>query len=516
MTTVLDHPNRVHEFLLSPSAFPETSSTVELRETHISWVYLTDRYAYKQKKPVSFEFLDFSTLDRRKRFCEQEVMLNRRLAPEVYLDVVPVACDTAGNYGLKQGANIVEWLVRMTRLNETDTLQNLIHNGRLSAEHVTQLCKRLTNFYSAQAPAMVRSTEFLQRLKHHILANRNDLLISLTGADDLIQFATNSQLRCLSLEADYFVQRVADGRVVDGHGDLRPEHVYFLRSKPLVIDCIEFNSEYRTNDVVDELAFLSIECDRLGNSEVGNSLLSTYFRDGGDQPREFLTEFYKSYRACVRAKVASLRATQSAKDARATASQKGRSYIELARQYAEKLGGRVVIMVGGLSGTGKSTLATALQASLAAELLQTDVIRQDLYAEGSENGKYTRAGRKRVYDVMIKRMKDAFSRSPTLILDGTFSTAECRRAVCEEARKLSAPVLQVQCECPPHDAMERITNRLAEGRSKSEASPSVYSAQQHDYEPVTNAEPLQTVDTTKGLSNNKEQVLAGIRELIRI
>ena len=303
MSTMLDHANPVHQFLLSPSSYPEETSEVELKETHISWVYLTDRYVYKQKKPVRFEFLDFSTPEQRKRYCEQEFMLNRRLSPEVYLGVIPVSCDAAGNYHLNQGTNTVEWLVKMKRLDDANTLEHLILNEGLTATHIQHLSRRLTTFYSGQAPAMVRSSEFLRRLNQHAFANRNDLLISLTDAENAIHFATNAQLRCLSMESDYFVQRVADGRVVDGHGDLRPEHIYFHRSKPLIIDCIEFNAEYRTNDVVDELAFLTMECDRLGSKDVGESLLEAYLKEGTDDPKPFLSTFYKCYRACVRAKV---------------------------------------------------------------------------------------------------------------------------------------------------------------------------------------------------------------------
>lgn len=515
MVTLLDHSNRIHEYLLAPSAYPDKPTQIEVKETHISWVYLTDRHAYKQKKPVAFEFLDFSTLDRRKHFCEQEVMLNRRFSPEVYLGVVPVSCDSTGEYRLAPGKDVVEWLVKMRRLDETSTLENLIVSNQLTEQRVEQLSKCLTGFYSTQAPAMAVSDEFLARLRHHVLANCNDLMISLTGAEDSIQFSTNAQLRYLTLESDYFVQRVADGRVVDGHGDLRPDHIYFQWARPLIIDCIEFNSEYRINDVVDELAFLSMECDRLGNHEVGRALLASYLRSGNDDPRPALSTFYKSYRACVRSKVAALRAAQSVGKEKTRPLQRSRGYLELAMRYAVDLGSKLVIMVGGLSGTGKSTLAAALQEPLSANMLQTDVVRKDIFAQDSANGKYTRKGRKRVYDVMIGQMKDALSRSPTLILDGTFSSAEIRNAVCDQATKLGAKVLQIQCECPVKEARRRAVQRLGKSNSDSEATPDLLAAQRKDYEPIANPVPLLAVDTTLGTPSNKEEILARVRDLIR-
>lgn len=506
------HAIQVHEFLLSPSAYPEKPKQVELKETHISWVYLTDRYVYKQKKPVHFEFLNFSTLERRKQLCEQEVELNRRFSPEVYIDVVPVSV-TTGGYQLKRGANVVEWLVRMKKLDESKTLENLIHSDQLTSAHIKSLSTRLTDFYSAQAPAMLRSHDFLQSLRKHILANRNDLLIGLPELEATIHFVTNAQLRCLSLEADYFVQRVADGRVVDGHGDLRPEHVYFRRGQPAIIDCIEFSTEYRTNDVIDELSFLGMECDRLGNHEVGEAIMSDYFAASVDDPKPFLAAFYKCYRACVRAKVAALRATQAKGTEQTMAKQLARDYLELGKNYAKEIGPKLVLMVGGLSGSGKSTLASAIRDSLSAELLQTDVIRKELVAPNSPNGKYTREGRKRVYDRMASRMGSAFERSPTLVLDGTFNIAAARERVAEQAKSLGAILLQVECECPADVAAERIAHRLKEQNDASEATPELLAAQKREREQVLIGEPTLVLDTTMELAELLNEAMTFVQSI---
>ena len=514
MASDVEQSRRVHEFLLSPHAW-QNSSRVELKETHISWVYLTDRFVYKQKKPVKFEFLDFSTLEQRRHYCEQEIELNRRFSPEVYRGLVSVSVNKDGDYRLgatQGGGQVVEWLVKMVRLDETATLDSLVRSNSLSQSQLARLSQWLTEFYSTQAPAMLRSDDFQRTLRHHIQANRRDLLSCLPGSEPRVQFVTHAQLRCMFLESEYFSQRVADGRVVQGHGDLRPEHIYYHRGKPAVIDCIEFSEEYRTNDVVDELAFLSMECDRLGNRNVGRVLLSAYLAAGTDDARPFLTHFYKCYRACVRAKVTALRLAQRSPADGAEPPTTVHEYLDLAHDYAERFSPRLVIIVGGLSGTGKSTLARALSDALSAEILQTDLIRNELFPTGSSNGKYTLAGRERVYDVMIERIAAGLCLSPTVVLDGTFYSQQLRQRVVDTAKSLQARVLQVQCECSIQVATSRVANRIDVGRDASEATPSLLAEQKERYQAPLPDEPLLAIDTTEERADQSQEVLRFLRE----
>lgn len=530
MTDTVELANSIHQFLLTPAAYPDHPQRVELKETHISWIYLTDRYAYKQKKPVKFEFLDFSTLAKREHYCQQEVTLNRRFSPDVYLGVTPVSRDRTGEYRLKPGDEIVEWLVRMVRLDDDTTLENMIREDHLTSTHVDQLSQTLTSFYGAQAPVMIRSNGFLQHLQHHVEANRNDLLALQPDHANQTHFATNAQLRCLALNQSHFLQRVADGRVVDGHGDLRPEHIYFRRSGPSIMDCIEFNAEYRTNDVIDELSFLAMECDRLGRDEIGRAVIDSYLAATSDEPQAFLEQFYRCYRACVRAKVAALRADQTHTAAsRASAD----DYLQLAMRYAEQLSPKLVIIIGGLSGTGKSTLAAALQAPFAAEVLRTDVLRDEVLGtkvadkaissaaaarppsadelarrNGHQNGhaKYSAAARQRVYEAMLDRMTGCLQKSPTLLLDGTFPTRALRESVIERAAELGASVLQIQCECPASEARNRIASRINNGGDASEAQPWLLDQQVLNYEAMDNSAPLVRINTMQPLSQQVSKV----------
>ncbi len=304
--------HEILKFLRDPSSYPEGCREVEMRETHISWVFLTERFAYKIKKPVRFDFLDFSTLPLRRQACREELRLNRRLAPEVYLSVTPIRRNAQGQLRLggNQGA-IVEWAVAMKRLPDDQRLDVLLAEpGGASMTAIRLLGEQLARFYAEQAPVLMRSSEYLERLANHIDHNKQDLQrLAAPETRDQIARIHNRQQRFVSVFRGALGDRVCDGCIVDGHGDLRPDHVYLGRT-PVIIDCVEFNAEYRCNDIVDDLAFFAMECDRLHAPEVGRVVLEQYRRASRDSAPDRLIDFYKAYRACVRAKVAALQDEQ--------------------------------------------------------------------------------------------------------------------------------------------------------------------------------------------------------------
>lgn len=503
---------RVRDFLLTRDAYPNQPKSVELKETHISWVYLTDRYVYKQKKPVKFEFLDFSTVTRRKNYCEREVVLNRRFSNRVYLGIVPVCMDSNGELSLNGSGTPVEWLVHMKRLDDSTTLESRLRDRTLQKSELDSLAQYLVRMYAALAPAMQRSETHVEELKRHVESNCRDLLnLNLTSDDELaIRYATDAQLRCLSIHYENFLRRVADGRVVDGHGDLRPEHIYLQRNQPLIIDCLEFNAAYRTNDVVDELAFLAMECERWGEFPFTETLFSSYRDIASDRFPEFLPDFYKCYRACVRAKVAALRARQSHASERQQQAKLCSQYLDLAKGYATRLSRPMVVLVGGISGSGKSTLAHALFEAISGRLLQTDLLRQQFSPEGS--GKYDLAKRSAVYQAMASQIPELLNSTPTLILDGTFAKREFRELMIE-AIGASAEVLQVQLDCPTQLAEARVTRRLREEQDASEATPSLIEGQHADYEPPPENYPVLSVDASMDTADQVALVMDTLRNI---
>ncbi len=459
----IDESLRIVEMLSDPASYDGEASGVECVETHISWVFLTDRHAYKLKKPVRFDFLDFSTPQRRRQACDEEVRLNRRLARHVYLGVVPIVRHNR-HLALAGSGVAVDWLVKMRRLPQQRSLDRLIESRQLVREQVDQIAELLSQFYTQLPPLMMRTGDYQQRLERYVQENRAALLKSESDLDrEVVHRTHEAQLLLLQLARDAFDHRVLDGRIVEGHGDLRPEHIYFA-PHPTIIDCIEFNAEFRQLDVMDELCFLAMECDRLGATNVGQAIIARYRADADDRCPERLTAYYKSYRACVRAKVAALRAVQLADAPRAAAIASAAEYLRLADEYRKQIGLPVLLVVRGLSGTGKTTLATRLAETLGIERFETDAIRRELFGKSDSPAGYGEANyeperRARVYDELLRRAGALIETGRSVIVDGTFLTTASRATAPALAGGGRAIPLVVQCHSTEEVARERIEAR---------------------------------------------------------
>lgn len=292
------------DFLGRPQAYPEATARVDAVETHMSWVFLTDTRAYKLKKPVCYPYLDFSTVDARRRDCEEEVRLNRRLAAEVYLGVVPLVRDAEGRLNLGGAGETVDWLVQMRRLPADRMLDHLLRSGAVTQAEIVRLARRLARFYAEAAAEAVTPAAYRHDLAGRIEDNLHELSSPAFGLDPgLLARLAGLQLGYLQGHAECFDSRVRQGRIVEGHGDLRPEHVC-LRAEPVVIDCLEFRREFRILDPADELGYLALECERLHAPQVGDWLLDAYREASGDAPPAALIHFHQSCRAVLRAKLA--------------------------------------------------------------------------------------------------------------------------------------------------------------------------------------------------------------------
>jgi len=308
---------------------------VEVVQTHMSCVFLTDRHAWKLKKPVRHDYLDFSTLEARRADCEEELRLNRRLAPDVYLEIVPLTVTPEGALRLGGDGEVVEWLVKLRRLPAQLMLDRAIRHGNVSRQDVRRFVLVLAEFYRRAEPVAMDAAQYRQRFERDIRANHLGLAVpEYTMPLDLVESVTTRQLAVLQQEASLFDRRVTQGKIVEGHGDLRPEHVC-LGPEPLVIDCLEFNRDWRLLDPADELAYLSMECEYAGAPWIGEVVFETYREATGDAPPAALVRFYKAYRAAVRAKLSAWHL----KDHPDPADQgkwiaRARRYLELADLYA--------------------------------------------------------------------------------------------------------------------------------------------------------------------------------------
>lgn len=323
-------------FLRRPQSYPEPTRRVDPVETHMSWVFLTDAFVYKLKKPVRTSFLDFSTLALRKHFCEEEVRLNRRLAPGVYLETVALVEGPAG-LSLAGAGQIVDWLVKMVRLPSDGTLDHAIRSGTVDRRDLDHLAARLTAFYRTAASIRMSTEDYLKRFERDVSEN----LAALGEATGVLPLADvrrihDAQNAFLHKPDSPLATRARGGKIVEAHGDLRPEHV-FLGPDPQVIDCLEFNRAFRCLDPLDELCFLAMECEALGAPAVGNRILQEYCREMRDDPSESLLDFYKCYRACLRAKLSFWHLREPTVREPERWPRQARNYLHLAGRYAAKL-----------------------------------------------------------------------------------------------------------------------------------------------------------------------------------
>lgn len=504
-SSAVDH-DAVVRWLANPANHTEPPHRVDVVETHISQVFLTERFVYKLKKPVRFDFLDFSTLEKRERACRDELQLNRRMSPDVYLEVQAITREKSGEFAFNGCGETIDWVVKMLRLPADRMLDELIRSSRLNEVDVLRLIEFIGRYYTAAKPLAVRPREFHRALVDHVRDNLG-ALIAIAGVDrDQVRRIHAFQLRLLKCRSELFQARVLDGRIIDGHGDLRPEHVCLL-DPPAVFDCIEFDADLRCVDVLDELCFLTMECDALGADPIGERILAHYLDRSQDRPAPELKAFYKSYRACVRAKVAMLRATQLSGDDRVSQRRLGKRYLDLADRYLREIDARpTLVVVSGLMGTGKSTLARSLSAELEIEMIRTDEVRNELFPIVGGNdafgrGKYSPEARGRVYDEVLRRAAERLSSGVSVILDGTYTRAADRELALQRGRELGADVLSVQCVCPREVAIERIQTRLRQAEpDASEAQPEMYDRQAADWETSSDRGSTCTVDTTESIA----------------
>jgi len=321
--------------LSRPESYPDNPAAVEVMQTHMSCVFLTPHHAWKLKKPVRHDFLDFSTLEARRADCLEELRLNRRLAPDVYLEVVPLALTPQGGLRLAGDGPVVEWLVKMRRLPEDWMLDHAIRRGTVTRRDVRRFALALADFYRRAEPVALDAAQYRSRRERDIRANREALSppeFSMPAAR--VESVTAWLLAFLGREASLFDARVTEGRIVECHGDLRPEHVC-LGPEPLFIDCLEFNRDWRLLDPADELAYLAMECEYAGAPWIGEVVLETYREATGDAPPLPLVQFYKTHRAVLRAKLSAWHL----KDHPDPADQgkwgaRTQRYLELAERYA--------------------------------------------------------------------------------------------------------------------------------------------------------------------------------------
>lgn len=510
--------------LMLPDAYTPSARTVELAETHISWVFLADEYVYKVKKPLCFPFLNYGTLDARRHACEEEVRLNRRLAPQTYLGILPIVRGPEGRLHVGGSGQTVEHCVQMRRLPLDQCLDKKLMRGEVRTRDVERLLDVTLPFYRS-SPASVSAARFAtpEAVLHNLRDNFEVLGESWVAhspgiANIAFPRIATSQLLYVHAHRELFSQRIADGHVSDGHGDLRPEHVCML-DPPVVFDCVEFSESLRIGDVVSELAFLAMELERLGHPSLATSLLDGYRRRSNDDFPATLASFYKAYRACVRAKVDVLRARQVSEEHRAPLWNEVERYLQLASYHANEFHRPILAATVGASGTGKSTVANTLSRELAFVHLRTDELRAKLAGgrapeEGYGQGQYAPEMTEKTYDALFREASGLLANSASIVLDGTFREKKFRQRARTLARQMGAEILFLRCECPPEIAEQRIAKRIEAASDLSDARPDFHRRQ------ITELMDLDDLDDTSTLvldtSQSMQEVLNRIVRRVRL
>lgn len=520
----------VVDFLSRGSAWPE-GGPVEVRETHISVVFLTPQFAWKLCKPVNFGFLDFTTLEARHADCLRELELNRRLAPDVYRDVVPVT-ERDGRLQVGGDGGPVEWLVKMRRLPDEATLAARIEAGAAERSDIDRLLEVLVPFFR-QAPTdeeisrggrpeVIRRNveENLSALETAALESESRIESPESRARDtgpsarMIRPSTldsglstltvrSALLQFLTIHEELFERRIAEGRIRDGHGDLRAEHVY-LTDPPVVVDCIEFNDRFRHADVLDEFCFLAIDLERLGRDDLADYLLQRYRELMDDPAPAELAGFYKAYRSSVRAKVACLRAGEQTGEERSASLSQAAAHLEAARRHMQAVHRPVLVVMCGVSGSGKSSTARLLAERIGAAQISSDVVRKRLHGfeplqRPDDPDLYSAAASRATYNAMSEQARQLLTAGASVVLDATYQRREHRQKALSTAASVGAPALLVWCRAPADVARQRVGERIRRGDDPSDADPAVLERQLAAFEPPDEvAEPqLLTLDARR-------------------
>ncbi len=316
-------------------SLPDQCESADLIETHISWVILTEKFAFKIKKPIRLSFLDYSTLQKRSHFCKEELDLNRRLAPDVYLQVLPITAGMAGSDGDKDPGRIVEYAVQMKKLDRRKEMHRLLEKKEVLTSHLDKLAGKLARFHkNARIIKNVFNTTGFQEKFEDILTVMDDLVTMLGKEwEERIRECVNRSNSYLNASRSLLNQRIITNYRRDCHGDLNATNI-FLYEDPIIFDCIEFNKEFRHIDVLNEIAFLCVDLDFYGNPGLSDyfyhSYLESYDMEEDDNLRN-MWNYYKSYRANVRAKVTAINARQGDEDARQAHDIK--KYLRLMEKY---------------------------------------------------------------------------------------------------------------------------------------------------------------------------------------
>ncbi len=500
------------EQLCRPGAFDHPTGEFTLRETHISWVILCGDYAYKLKKPVDFGFLDFSSLELRKHYCEEELRLNRRFSPEIYLAVIAVTQSPQGPLMGGEG-EIIDYAVKMRRFDESQLLDNIAARDGLDEPLVRSIARELARLH-AQLPSCSpdpSGADAGSPAALHAALQQNFSQMRQYPLQDAEQQQLDAVERWALARYDALLttmqQRVRDGWVIDGHGDDHLGNMAIIDGAVRLFDCIEFNANFRILDSMAEVALLDMDINARGHPAASNRLLSDYLEYRGDYAGLMLLDLYRVYFALVRAKVNLLRHPADHPGLVDTdAYGELRRYLALAHQYGQPRR-RFLAITHGLSGSGKSTVAGKLVEASGAVRIRSDVERKRLFGlapeqrsqPGDEATLYSKDMSRRTFQRLVELAEVILDAGFPVIVDGTFLHRRVRDDFLHLAQRLGVTFAIIDCVADPDTIRERLLLRESTGGDASEADIDVVAGQMAHQQPLTDAERELAVTLDSGL-----------------
>ncbi|MBI2846490.1 MAG: AAA family ATPase [Chloroflexi bacterium] len=483
------------EALLQPQAYPEEVHKVDLLQTHISYVFLAGDYVYKVKKPVNFGFLDFGTLEKRRFYCQEEVRLNQRLSPDMYLGIARITLEK-GAFSIEGRGEVVEYAVKMRRLPQEQMLDGLLSRDEVSFETMRRIAEKIAEFHSrAETNDRIATFGQTKTVGLNIEENFNQVkrYTGVTIPKEKYEVIRKYALDFMDEEASLFAKRIRDKKIKDCHGDLHTASIC-VANRIYIFDCIEFNERFRYCDVASDLAFLAMDLEFHGRKDLSNYLVEVYLEKSADLDLPKLLPFYKCYRAYVRGKVGSLSLDDPhlPEGERQASLQRARKYFDLAYSYTFPEV-KTLFITAGLIGTGKTTLGEGLARRMGLELISSDVVRKELAqrtpqehrSEGFEEGIYSKEFSRYTYNEMFRRARGLLEKGESVILDASFQRQEDRKATIVLANETGADLKIIECVSTDYYVKERLGRRLEEGYSPSDGRWEIYLEQKKVFEPLT-------------------------------
>lgn len=478
-----DFPRDLVEFLCQRDAYPHKPDTVEHIQTHISHVFIAPPYVYKFKKPVNFDFLDFSTLEKRKYYCDRELELNRRLCDQIYLEVIPVYRDTQSYSFQKEGKdNPVEYCVKMKQLSGDHFLIQHARNGDLNEEHIEQVAGKLTQFYSTRQP----NKKILQwgepekiRLSTDENFQQTESFIGHTLSEITYTAIRTYTDSFLDQQEHLFRKRITDHRIVDGHGDLHLEHIHITGDRICIYDCIEFNDRFRYLDIASDIAFLAMDLDFNGLPFMSRLFIKKMTEKLDDPDMLQMINFYKCYRAYVRGKVKSMESGEEevGEEKRRRAAEKASHYFTLSLNYALFRSRPVVLVFIGRVASGKSTLARKVSEVLDIRYHSSDIERKKLAGlsitnrtpESERVRLYQENMTKHTYNKLFKYAISESEQGKSVVIDATFGNPENRARLISHLNKINRSFFFIEVSAPEHIRKKRLRKRTEQQDIVSDA-----------------------------------------------